>query len=358
MSAREKTEEEKLRSKRVHALVMMILGAIMAACALAAGLIALAPGAFPSWMSGGFARRERPALRAPAEPRVAFQEWSPQALARARAEGRLVLLHLTAFWSRDGRVMEETTYADEKIAAWIAARAVPVRLDADLHPELAERYGVGAWPTTALLDADGRALASGAFLTPKLFAPWAELIDESLRRRPEQAEALARRELELRGKARASRPALSDAEWAAKAAERQDPVWGGIYGHRGETGSGGKGFEKTLEDQARFVAASADRDAARRALAFVERFMSVPDGYAGSVRGEAEAELGGVMEGFAYFALDDAGRRAVGLPALDRRLLPGPARRMAQAVLGSPVASAAQKAHARRVLGRLGKEKR
>ena len=40
----EKTEEQKLRSKRVHALVMMVLGAIMAVCALAAGLIASVAG--------------------------------------------------------------------------------------------------------------------------------------------------------------------------------------------------------------------------------------------------------------------------------------------------------------------------
>ena len=50
----EKTEEQKARSKRVHALVMIVLGAIMSVCALAAGLIAMSPGEFPSWMTGGW----------------------------------------------------------------------------------------------------------------------------------------------------------------------------------------------------------------------------------------------------------------------------------------------------------------
>ena len=63
----DRTDEEKAKSKRVHALVMIVLGAIMSLCALAAGLIALTPGVFPSWMTGGWGRRETPAYRAPSK---------------------------------------------------------------------------------------------------------------------------------------------------------------------------------------------------------------------------------------------------------------------------------------------------
>lgn len=346
-----RTEEEKLRAKRVHAVVMMVLGAIMAVCALAAGVIAMRPGAFPSWMTGGRAR-PRPSTRVPAKPLVAFEPWSPEALARAGREGRLVLLHLTPFWSRDGRVMEETTYADPSVAEWVRARAVALRADPEESPELAARYGVGAWPTTALLLPDGRPVALGAYLTPGLFLPWARVVDQGLRERPELAESLAARTEGMLAAARAARSEPTDADWAAAAARREDPVWGGIYGGKGEAGSGGYGYEKTLADQARFVAVSTDAAAARRVLAFVERFMLLPAGYAASVRGEAEGR-DGVIEGFVYFARDDAGRRAAGLPEADARLFPEPAAAMARATLASAAAAPAQKEHARLVLRRL-----
>jgi len=187
----ERTEEEKARSKRVHALVMIILGAIMSVCALAAGLIAMSPGVFPSWMTGGWGRRQTPPYRAPASPLVVFGEFYPGALARARTQHKLVLLHLAPSWSREARVMEETTYADAKTAEWIAANLVATRADPDERPDLAYLYGVGAWPTTALIDGEGRLMAGAARLTPKLLLPWAGLISNALTADPAKAAGFA-----------------------------------------------------------------------------------------------------------------------------------------------------------------------
>lgn len=329
-----RTEEQKLKSKRTHALVMMILGAIMAACALAAGLIALTPGVFPSWMTGGWSRRTAPAYRVPAKPLVNFDEFYPGALSRAAAQRKLVLLHLAPSWSREARLMEETVYADPKTAEWIARRAIATRADPDERPDLAYLYAVGAWPTTALVHPDGRLLAGAARLTPGLFLPWAGLIADTLKDDPAKADGFAadsRKRLE----AVRRRP--------APAPGPDDPVWGGAFHSPAE-------FAKTLPDQTA-VAASSDAARAKAALAFVERFMALPGGgYAAAVMGEVPLADGRIMEGGAYFALDDAGRRAVGLPAVDRRVFSGPNADMARAVLLSKEASPAQKAHARRTL--------
>lgn len=329
-----RTEEQKLKSKRTHALVMMILGAIMAACALAAGLIALTPGVFPSWMTGGWGRKDAPAFRIPAKPLVRFDAFSPGALARAKARRTLVLLHLAPSWSREARLMEETAYADPKTAAWIAANAAATSADPDERPDLAWLYGVGAWPTTALIHPDGRLLAGAARLTPGLFIPWAGLIADSLKADPAKADGFAedaRRRLE----AVRRRP--------APAPGPDDRIWGGVFHSASE-------FAKTLPDQAA-AAASTDSVRARAALGFVERFMSLPGGgYAAAVMGEVALPDGRIMEGAAYFALDDAGRRAAGLPAVDRRVFSGPNAEMARAVLLSREATPGQKAHARRTL--------
>ena len=327
-----RTEEEKARSKRTHALVMIILGAIMAACALAAGLIAMSPGVFPSWMTGS-PRRAEP-YRSPRPTLVKFADFDLNALARARADKRLVLLHLAPAWSSEARLMEETTYADAQTADWIAARLVAVRADAEERPDLALTYGVGAWPSIVLLLPDGRALAAASRLTPKLFLPWATLIADCLRDDAAKAEALAvdagRRFSAVHG-----RPAPS--------AGPDDPVWGGAYHSPRE-------HAKVLAEQAAVVASS-DAPRAKAVLTFVENFLSLPGGgYAASTRGEVELADGRIEEGSAYFAKDDAARRADGLPKIDRRIFSGPNAEMVAATLKSPVATTAQKDHARRTL--------
>jgi len=330
----DRSDEEKARSKRVHAMVMIVLGAIMSVCALLAGLIALTPGVFPSWMTGGWGRRERPAYRAASKTLVEFGEFYPGALARAGTQHKLILLHLAPVWSREARVMEETLYADPKTAAWVKANLVVTRADSDERPDLAYMYGVGAWPTTALIHPDGRALAGAARLTPKLFLPWAELIAKTLKDDPAKAEGFAadarRRFVAVRGR---PEPAPGP----------DDAVWGGAFHSPNE-------FAKTLADQA-LVIASTDAARAKSALGFVERFLALPGGgYAASMRGEVELADGRIEEGASYFAKDDAGRRAAALPAVDLRIFAGPNADMARAVLLSQAATPAQKAHARRTL--------
>ncbi|MDD5301965.1 MAG: DUF255 domain-containing protein [Elusimicrobia bacterium] len=330
----ERTDEEKARSKRTHAVVMIVLGAIMSLCALAAGLIALSPGVFPSWMTGGWGKRETPAFRTPGKAIVSFTDFYPGALARAKAQDKIVLLHLAPSWSREARLMEETVYADAEAAKWIEANLVATRADADERPDLAYLYGVGAWPTTALIHPDGRALAGAARLTPKLFLPWAGLIARTLKADPAKAAGFAadarRRFVAVRGR---PEPAPGP----------DDPVWGGVYHAPSE-------FAKTLADQA-LVALSTDAVRARAVLGFVERFMTLPGGgYASSVSGEVALRDGRIEEGSSYFAKDDAGRRAAGLPSVDRRVFAGPNADMARAVLLSKAATPEQKAHARRTL--------
>lgn len=329
-----RTEEQKVKSKRTHALVMMILGGIMSLCALAAGLIAISPGVFPSWMTGGWGRGKAPAHRTPSRMLVEFGEFYPGALSRAKAKGTLVLLHLAPAWSREARLMEETAYGDMKTAKWIAENLVATRADTDERPDLAFMYGIGAWPTTALVHPDGRELAGAARLTSKLLIPWARLIASTVKAEPAKADGFAadaRRRLEAVRRRPEPAPGPDDA------------VWGGV--HRSPTE-----FAKTLADQAAVVL-STDAARAASALRFVEAFMTLPGGgYASSVMGEVALADGRIEEGASYFAKDDAGRRAAGLPDVDRRLFSGPNADMARAVLRSPAATPAQKAHARRTL--------
>jgi uncharacterized protein YyaL (SSP411 family) len=90
--------------------------------------------------------------------------WGADAFARARVEGKPVLLSITAAWCRACHEMDRTTYADPGVAALIRDRFIPVRVDTDRRPDINERYNLGGWPTTAFLTSDGGVLTGATFV--------------------------------------------------------------------------------------------------------------------------------------------------------------------------------------------------
>jgi uncharacterized protein len=95
---------------------------------------------------------------------VRWLPWNARAFERARAEDKPVLLSIAAFWSGSCHEMDRTTYADPDIIASIQDRFIPIRVDADRRPDIAERYSLGGWPTTAFLTADGEVIGGGTFV--------------------------------------------------------------------------------------------------------------------------------------------------------------------------------------------------
>ena len=95
---------------------------------------------------------------------VAWEPWGDRAFVRARAERKVVLLSIGATWCHWCHEMDRTSYADPEIVALINERFVAVRVDADERPDIAERYNLGGWPTTAFLTADGDVIGGGTFV--------------------------------------------------------------------------------------------------------------------------------------------------------------------------------------------------
>jgi len=114
---------------------------------------------------------------APAAARsvIRWRSWSPAAFEDARRSRRLVLLHLTTSWSRSAHEMDRDAWSDSSVAAIVQAGFVPVRVDADRRPDIADRYLSTGYPTTAILDADGQVLVSGAVVAA---APLRRMLEE------------------------------------------------------------------------------------------------------------------------------------------------------------------------------------
>lgn len=90
---------------------------------------------------------------------VEFQRLTVRkALARAEAEDKLVLLYYTTTWCAPCRIMEETTFEDPEVAAWVAEHTIALKLDGDLSRGRAKRYDEHGYPAVVYVDADGTAV--------------------------------------------------------------------------------------------------------------------------------------------------------------------------------------------------------
>ncbi len=320
----------------------------------------------------------------PAATEVVWQPWSNSIFEQARSEKKLVLLDLGTGWCHWCHVMEETTYRDPAVVAILAEHFVVSRVDADGRPDLANRYEDYGWPATIIFDAKGTELAKrrgyikpgemagmlrafvadptpgpSALAGAKPFTPaTAGVLDATLR-----AELLERHakgwdeekggwgtihkfsepeNLEL-----ALRLALAGDEKEAARARRTldlertkliDPVWGGAYQYSDSGDWEHPHFEKIMARQASDLelfalgsllfdsvrgpggGAPGSRDnleAARAIERYLALFLSSPEGAfyptqdADLVKGEHSGE---------YFAKDDAGRRKLGVPEVDRHV--------------------------------------
>lgn len=298
---------------------------------------------------------------------VPWRRWSDAVFEQAKREDRLVLLHMAAVWCHWCHVMEATTYSDPAVLARIAERFIPVRVDQDADPALSYRYEHIGWPGSVILDGDGNeVLKRRGYAPPELFLKLLDIAIEdpsaiaatglypdprppgplaAERRKAVEETMLAMYDGKHGGFGEIHRFLQSDAlelalargrgepRWSAmarltlaNARALIDPVWGGMYQYSDALDWSSPHYEKIVGIQAaalRLYALAyatwrdpADLEAARAVSRFLREFLRSPEG---AYWASADADAG-AAEGKAYFALDDAGRRRLGLPRIDRNL--------------------------------------
>ncbi|MGH8238542.1 MAG: thioredoxin domain-containing protein [Steroidobacteraceae bacterium] len=301
--------------------------------------------------------------------KIDWQPWSDSVFERAARENRFVLLDLEAVWCHWCHVMDEVTYSDPKVVELIKSRYIPVRVDQDSRPDISRRYENYGWPATVVFNAEGGEIVKRrGYLAPPVMIsmleeiivdpspvnygdnePIAKFADNPLLS-PKLRQSLERAFYETHdprlggqkqfqkfidhdtteyGLLRAGQGDKKAEEMTRRtltaALKLVDPAWGGVYQYSTDSDWDHPHFEKIMAMQAEPLRLYAlgygqFRDerylkAVRDIHRYVTTFLGSPEG---AFYTSQDADLVKGEHSEKYFALDDAARRKLGIPAVDK----------------------------------------
>jgi uncharacterized protein YyaL (SSP411 family) len=196
------------------------------------------------------AQETSPYLLQHADNPVDWQPWGEEALDRARAEGRPLLVSIGYSACHWCHVMERESFDDAATADVMNELFVNVKVDREERPDVDAVYmdavvaltGQGGWPLTVFLTPDGEPFYGGTYFPPEprhglpSFRQVLRAVADAYRERPEdvaaQAEALVGA-LRRSAATEPSREPLTEsllAEAERGLLSQLDPQWGG-FGH-------------------------------------------------------------------------------------------------------------------------------
>jgi uncharacterized protein YyaL (SSP411 family) len=118
---------------------------------------------------------QSPYLRQHAYNPVDWYAWGPDALSRAKAENKPIMLSIGYSACHWCHVMERESFENDAIARLINENFVPIKVDREERPDLDQIYmdavqlitGRGGWPLTMFLAPDGRPFFGGTYYPPE-----------------------------------------------------------------------------------------------------------------------------------------------------------------------------------------------
>lgn len=94
--------------------------------------------------------------------RTYWLPWSPQAFQRAALFGLPVFFVLGVNWNRQSHQLTQQTLTDPEVLRSLNQGYIAIRANADLRPDIRERYQTGTWPVVAFLMPNGQPVISNA----------------------------------------------------------------------------------------------------------------------------------------------------------------------------------------------------
>ncbi|HSZ24010.1 MAG TPA: thioredoxin domain-containing protein, partial [Candidatus Sulfotelmatobacter sp.] len=118
---------------------------------------------------------QSPYLRQHAYNPVDWYAWGADALGRAKAENKPIMLSIGYSACHWCHVMERESFENDAIARLINENFIPIKVDREERPDLDQIYmdavqlitGRGGWPLTMFLAPDGRPFFGGTYYPPE-----------------------------------------------------------------------------------------------------------------------------------------------------------------------------------------------
>jgi uncharacterized protein YyaL (SSP411 family) len=302
---------------------------------------------------------------------IEWQPWSDSVFAKAKQEGRLVLLDLGTGWCHWCHVMEEVTYRDPVVIDLVRKRYIAVRVDADSRPDLSNRYEDYGWPATVVFGMNGDEIVKRqGYIPPRPMASMLQaIIDDPTPGPsilPERSLSSSTDAFLSEGTRRDLRQILIDAydsknkgwgtvqkflnwdvieycmvqarqgdahfeQMARETLAAQlgliDPVWGGVYQYSTDGDWEHPHFEKIMQMQSENLRTYAAAYAvwhdpvylqtAKKIRIFLRNFLTSPDG---AFFASQDADLVPGQHSAEYFELSDTDRKKRGIPKVDQHI--------------------------------------
>ena len=126
-------------------------------------------------MANRLANETSPYLLRHKDNPVAWEPWGEEALSRAQAEDKPLLVSIGYSSCHWCHVMERESFEDAEVAAYMNEHFVPIKVDREERPDVDAIYmeavqgmtGHGGWPLTAFLDPDGVPFYGGTYFPPE-----------------------------------------------------------------------------------------------------------------------------------------------------------------------------------------------
>ncbi len=121
-------------------------------------------------------------MMAAAEGSLAQEPFVPgsfnEAIVKAQSDKKLLFIDFYTTWCGPCKVLEQTTFKDGKVIAWLKQHTVAIRIDAEKEADLSNRYRVEGYPTLLFLRADGTEMgrAVGALNTDEFLEEAAAIL--------------------------------------------------------------------------------------------------------------------------------------------------------------------------------------
>ncbi|MFT6717939.1 MAG: hypothetical protein ACJAY8_000326 [Sphingobacteriales bacterium] len=301
------------------------------------------------------------------EKKITWLSFDQSAFEKADQEGKFILLHLGANWCHWCHVMEDSTYKNKEVVAYLDQYYVSTHEDQDERLDLSVRYRDYGWPATIVFNSKGEEIVKRrGFMNPEPFLNLLKAIQEDPSPELEgnfQYTSVAEDQLFLKIKENSygaldfkvggynhsqkfvpKEPFdlaffLNDKKgnnWINTsligAQNLIDPVWGGIYQYSTDNDWNHHHFEKLLDRQGRYIEMYSKAQirfnnsefgaSAQQILNYVDRFLNPKTGSLLRFNSQdADLIAGEHSEGF--FQLNNTARLKQGIPRIDSNLYTG-----------------------------------